>query len=247
MDFVELAEETGLILELGRWVLDQACAQQKRWIDAGHSELRMSVNVSARQLKEHSFVDDVRSALRRHQLDPAHLVLELTESIFALEMGLVVAEQLQMLRGIGVKVAMDDFGTGYSSLAYLQKFPIDVLKIDKSFVDGLGAGDMDGNALVTAIISLAHSLRLDIVAEGIEHPEQRDELWSMGCTFGQGYLYSRAVEPEQVSELLSNSRQLWPPGNPVTATPDGCACPPCGPPLSKPSLHLLDRAIQTTA
>ena len=208
-DFIELAEETGLIVDLGRWVLDQACAQMRSWTDEGHGRLNMSVNVSARQLHEAGFVNDVRSALLRHQLPPDRLVLELTESIFALDAP-AVAEQLQALRDIGVKIAMDDFGTGYSSLSYLQNLQLDILKIDKSFVDKLGDGDLDGSALVTAIISLAGSLRLDVVAEGIERPAQRDELRSMGCTFGQGYLYSRPVEPDQMSALLSSSPQLGP-------------------------------------
>ncbi|MCU1405617.1 MAG: sensor-containing diguanylate cyclase/phosphodiesterase, partial [Glaciihabitans sp.] len=212
-DFVELAEETGLIVELGRWVLNESCAQVKTWADQGHSGLRLSVNVSARQLRELSFVDDVRSALRVNELQPHQLVLELTESIFALGSP-VIGDQLRGLRELGVKIAMDDFGTGYSSLSYLQKLQLDILKVDKSFVDGLGDGDLDGSALVTAIISLAHSLRLDVVAEGIENAHQRDELWSMGCAFGQGYLYSRPLQSDQMTELLVRSPQLGPHNQP---------------------------------
>jgi diguanylate cyclase (GGDEF)-like protein/PAS domain S-box-containing protein len=210
LEFVELAEQTGLIVELGHWVLDHACAQMQAWAADGHQGLRLSVNVSARQLQEAAFVEDVRLALSRHQLAPGQLVLELTETIFASDAD-SIGEQLKSLRQIGVQVAMDDFGTGYSSLSYLQKFQLDVLKIDKSFVDGLGDDDQDGSALVTAIISLAHSLRLEVVAEGIETVAQRDELWSMGCAYGQGYLYSRPVPSEEIAMLLSSSIQLGPP------------------------------------
>ena len=206
MDFVELAEETGLIVDLGRWVLDRACAQLRAWADAGHPGLRLSVNVSARQLHEKGFVEDVHSALRRHRCPATLLVLELTESVFALN-DQAISDQLRALRTLGVKIAMDDFGTGYSSLSYLQKFQLDVLKVDKSFVDGLGDGNPDGSALVNAIIALAHSLRLEVVAEGIEHAAQRDELRAMGCGLGQGYLYSRPVEPHHLAALLSHSSQ----------------------------------------
>jgi len=209
-DFVELTEETGLIVELGGWVLDQACAQLGSWARAGHASLRMSVNVSARQLQEPDFIGDVRAALRRHRVNPGRLVLELTESIFALDAP-AVSEQLRALREIGVKIAMDDFGTGYSSLSYLQRFQMDILKIDKSFVDDLGDGDRDGRALVRAIISLAHALRLEVVAEGIERPGQRDDLWSMGCGLAQGFLYSRPVEADQLSALLASQATMGPP------------------------------------
>ena len=213
MEFVGLAEETGLIVELGRWVLQRSCAQLQQWAQAGHPDLRMSVNVSARQLEEPEFQDDVRAVLTSHQISPSQLVLELTESIFALDAP-VMAEQLRVLRDdVGVKIAMDDFGTGYSSLSYLQKFQLDVLKVDKSFVDGLGEDDLDGSALVSAIISLAHSLRLEVVAEGIEGAAQRDELWSMGCNLGQGYLYSRPVPAADMAVLLSDSAPLGPAGN----------------------------------
>jgi EAL domain-containing protein (putative c-di-GMP-specific phosphodiesterase class I) len=203
-DFVGLTEETGLIVELGRWVLEQSCAQLRVWADAGHADLRVSVNVSARQLHEDSFVDDVRGALRRHRVRPERLVLELTESIFALDAA-AISEQLRALRELGVRIAMDDFGTGYSSLSYLQKFQMDILKIDKAFVDPLGDGDPDSGALVSAIISLAHALRLEVVAEGIERPEQQAQLRAMGCRLGQGFLYSRPVEPAQLSALLADA------------------------------------------
>jgi EAL domain-containing protein (putative c-di-GMP-specific phosphodiesterase class I) len=204
LDFIRLAEETGLIVEIGRWVIDEACAQVQAWADAGLPRLRMSVNVSARQLQEPAFVDDVRVALRRYRVPRGQLVLELTESLFALDRPEISA-QLRGLRKLGVKIAMDDFGTGYSSLAYLQKFQLDILKIDKSFVDGLGLGNADAHTLVKAIISLATSLQLEVVAEGIERTDQRGELQTMGCRFGQGFLYSVPVGSEALTALLSGS------------------------------------------
>lgn len=199
--FIQLAEETGLIVAIGRWVLDQACAQLRSWADAGLPDLRMSVNVSARQLHESTFVDDVRTALHRHRIPPEQLVLELTESLLALNSP-VISSQLSGLQELGIKIAMDDFGTGYSSLAYLQKLQVDILKIDKSFVDGLGHGDANSSTLVRAIISLAASLELDVVAEGIERSEQRDELRSMGCRLGQGYLFSRPLDADAMTAIL---------------------------------------------
>ena len=216
-DFIATAEETGQIVELGRWVLDRACMQWRAWADQGHVDHQLSVNVSARQLQEPGFADEVRSVLRRHDVNPGVLVLELTESLFALD-GRKVLEQLSMIRDLGVRLAVDDFGTGYSSLSYLQKFQIDEVKVDKSFVDGLGSGNADDGALVNAIVSMAHSLRLEVVAEGIEKLAQRDDLWSMGCGLGQGYLYSRPVPPDELLRLLTLAKPLGnSPANPASA------------------------------
>ena len=206
-EFIAMAEETGQIIELGRWALDRACTQWRVWADQGHASHQLSVNVSARQLQDSSFVDEVRSVLLRHDMNPDALVLELTESIFALD-GPKIMDQLSMIRDLGVRLAVDDFGTGYSSLSYLQRFQIDEVKVDKSFVDGLGSGNADDGALANAIVSMAHSLRLEAVAEGIENAAQRDELWSMGCRLGQGYLYSRPVPPEELLRLLNLDRPL---------------------------------------
>ena len=206
-DFIAHAEETGQIVELGRWVLDHACAQWRQWADQGHSSHNLAVNVSVRQLKETGFVDEVRSILTRHAMNPAALVIELTESIFALDAS-KMKEQLVALRDMGVRIAIDDFGTGYSSLSYLQQFQIDEVKVDKVFVDGLGSGNPDDGALANAIVSMAHSLRLEVVAEGIEEAAQRDELWSMGCGLGQGYLYSRPVPASDMLSLLNDGRPM---------------------------------------
>jgi diguanylate cyclase (GGDEF)-like protein/PAS domain S-box-containing protein len=209
-EFITMAEETGQIVELGRWVLEHACTQWRVWADQGHASHRLSVNVSARQLQESGFADEVRSVLLRHDMSPAALVLELTESIFALD-GPKILDQLINIRDLGVRLAVDDFGTGYSSLSYLQQFKIDEVKVDKSFVDGLGSGNPDDGALANAIVSMAHSLRLEVVAEGIERAAQRDELWSMGCGLGQGYMYSRPVSSEELLRLLTLAEPLGSP------------------------------------
>jgi diguanylate cyclase (GGDEF)-like protein/PAS domain S-box-containing protein len=206
-DFIAQAEETGQIVGLGRWVLDSACAQWRQWADHGYASHTLAVNVSVRQLKEAGFVDEVRSVLTRHGMSPTALVIELTESIFALDAS-KMKEQLVALRDMGVRIAIDDFGTGYSSLSYLQQFQIDEVKVDKAFVDGLGSGNPDDGALANAIVSMAHSLRLEVVAEGIEEAAQRDELWSMGCGLGQGYLYSRPVPAAELLSLLNDARPL---------------------------------------
>jgi diguanylate cyclase (GGDEF)-like protein/PAS domain S-box-containing protein len=210
MEFIGMAEDTGLIVPLGRWILDRACAQARAWLEQGHGGFGLSVNVSGRQLQEAGFVEEVRSALSRHALPPHMLVLELTESVLVYD-GSAVPERLTALKELGVKIAIDDFGTGYSSLAYLTRFPIDMLKIDKSFIDGLATGNPEDGVLAHAIVSLAHTLRLEVVAEGIEQIQQRDELWSLGCGQGQGYLYSRAIAPEHLSDLLSRDGHLGPP------------------------------------
>jgi diguanylate cyclase (GGDEF)-like protein/PAS domain S-box-containing protein len=210
VDFILLAEETGQIVELGRWVLNRACAQWRTWADLGHENHRLSVNVSARQLQEEGFIEEVRTALARHDMIPDALVLELTESVFALD-GRTILDRLNLIKEMGVRIAIDDFGTGYSSLSYLQQFEIHELKVDKSFVDGLGTHDNDGGALAHAIVSMAHSLRLEVVAEGIEEMAQRDELRSMGCRLGQGYLYSRPVPPEALFEMLRQGAALGTP------------------------------------
>ena len=208
-EFISFAEDTGLIVPLGRWVLDQACAQARIWSDEGFDDFCVSVNISGRQLQEAGFVDDVRSALTRHQVSPGVLSLELTESVLVYD-GSTVPERLAALQDLGVRIAVDNFGTGYTSLAYLTRFPIDTLKIDRSFVDGLGTSDPEDGVLAHAIVALAHTLRLRVVAEGIERPAQRDELWSLGCGEGQGYLYSKAVTAEELSGLALRAGHLGP-------------------------------------
>ena len=176
-----------------QWILNRACADLARLQrDIAHGEgIRVSVNVSSRYLNHGNIVEDVRNGLATHQLAPDCLILEVTESLL-LENSERLERTFQELKRIGVRLALDDFGTGYSSLAYLHRFPIDILKIDRSFVERLagereGAGGVDAVALARAILSLADALGLDTVAEGIEHDSQRDTLLELGCKTGQGY------------------------------------------------------------
>ena len=206
--FIELAEETGHIVPLGSWVLGQAAGEVVRWrqrLPPG-TALYMSVNVSARQFRDPGFVDGVRAVLAESGLASSALMLELTESVL-LNRDDRIHSDLMELKAIGVKLAIDDFGTGYSSLSYLRELPIDVLKIDKSFVDGI-AVSQQRLALVEGIIRLAGTLHLDVVAEGIETEVQRDLLVSMGCQFGQGYLLAMPVAADQAEALVRVSRSL---------------------------------------
>ena len=198
-----------MIVELGSWVLDQACAQARRWADLVPGGVRVAVNVSGRQLREPEFVGEVSTALQRHGVPPELLVIELTETVLARD-GSGIPERIQALKDLGLQIAIDDFGTGYSSLAYLQDFPIDILKVDKSFVDGLDRG-REGGTLAHAIVSLGHSLRLAVVAEGIELATQHAQLDSLGCHYGQGYLFSRPVSAEHFTSLLLAGTPLGPP------------------------------------
>ena len=201
--FVPLAEESGLIVPIGRWVLEQACRQAAEWLAAGvvAPAFAMSVNVSVRQLHDDAFVGHVAEALAVTGLAPGALVLEVTET--ALVQDVEVANlRLAELKALGVRIAIDDFGTGYSSLDYLRRFPVDVLKIDKSFVDGVTGGD-EGRALVQAIVDMGRSLRLELVAEGIEGADQLEELRATGCASGQGYLFARPAAPSAVADFLT--------------------------------------------
>ena len=211
-EFISLAEDTGLIIPLGRWVLQEACNQARRW-QIDHplaSRLRLSVNISARHFQDDGLVEDVKTALASSGLDPEQLVIEITESVLVQDADAVVARMLA-LKLLGVSFAIDDFGTGYSSLSYLKRFPIDILKVDKSFVDGVGDSPETG-ALARAIVQLGNTLHLDTVAEGIEEARQVEGLRALGCQFGQGFYFAKALAPEEIDELLSreSSRELAP-------------------------------------
>jgi diguanylate cyclase (GGDEF)-like protein/PAS domain S-box-containing protein len=199
--FIPLAEETGLIVPIGAWVLNEACATLRRIIDeTGQASLQVSVNVSPRQLQQPDFVAQVRSALDDNGLEPSCLVIEITESAI-MEAG--AAAILRGLKDIGVRLAMDDFGTGYSSLAHLRRFPLDVIKVDRSFVAGLGDGQ--GSSIAGAIVSLAHALGLRTVAEGIEDDEQRRAVLALGCDVGQGFHFARPMPADDLTRLLAAS------------------------------------------
>jgi diguanylate cyclase (GGDEF)-like protein/PAS domain S-box-containing protein len=191
--FIELAEESGAIVAIGAWVLRESLRQFARWrAEAPAGPLAyISVNVSARQFRTPGFVDQVRAALEETGSRPEWLLLEITESLVLRDAEQVWAD-LRVLRALGVRIAIDDFGTGYSSLSYLRQMPVDVLKIDKSFIDDI-FGSPQQRALVNAIVTLARNLDLAVVAEGIEDPDQRALLTRMGCPYGQGYLFSRPV------------------------------------------------------
>lgn len=199
--FIPLAEDSGLIIKLGRVVLFEACRQAREW-HTRFPRLRpgISVNTSRLQLVHPQFVQDVEDALGRADLDPTALVLEVTESVLAAESGRIVAT-LQELRATGVRVAIDDFGTGQSSLAALAELPVDILKIDKRFVDRIDLDD-EGHGFVKAIMQLAQTLHLETIAEGVEHPGQANALASLGCTHMQGYLYSTPIPGDQTATYL---------------------------------------------
>lgn len=203
LHFIAIAEETGMIIPIGEWVLRTACCQAKAWHDAGHPWLRIAVNISARQFKQDSFADLVRSILEETGLPPRYLELELTESTI-MERADRNIQALRELKNLGVTLAIDDFGTGYSSLSYLKHFPIDRLKIDRSFVRDLNT-DGDDAAIAEAIIVMAHSLKLDVVAEGVELEEQLAFLHSRNCDTLQGYLMSHPLSVEDVTALLNTT------------------------------------------
>jgi diguanylate cyclase (GGDEF)-like protein len=201
-DFIPLAEETGQIHRLGEWVLEQAVRDAQRWNTdiCPHAPVRVGVNLSARQLQEATLVGQIAAALSASTLDPELLVLEITETVLMQDLEGTVG-RLQDLKRLGVALSVDDFGTGYSSLQYLRRFPLDSLKIAKSFVDGVGGPSQDA-AVARAIIELGTSFQLNVVAEGIERPDQHARLVELGCTHGQGFLYSRPVPADQVEQLL---------------------------------------------
>jgi diguanylate cyclase (GGDEF)-like protein len=201
-DFISLAEETGQIVPIGRWVVDEACRQGRLWqVKLGDPTFEISVNLSARQFQHAGLVPEVLDAIRTSGIDPHSLILEITESVLMQHTAATI-DKLAQLRAHGIRLAIDDFGTGYSSLSYLDRFPVDTLKIDRSFVDGFGAG-REGPVLVRAIIELGHALGLDVVAEGIEREDQVDPLSQLGCKLGQGYLFARPVDAEALELLLA--------------------------------------------
>ncbi len=203
--FIGLAEETGLIVEIGAWVLRTACAQARAWQDAGHGPLRVAVNLSPRQFSAPQLVSDIAAVLRDSRLPPACLDIELTEGLFMHDVTQAV-ELLHKLKALGLALSIDDFGTGYSSFSYLRHFPIDVLKIDRSFISDISDGDEA--AIVVSIIALAHNLKLRVIAEGVETAAQLDYLRRHGCDEIQGYFFSPALPVAEFEQLLAQGRDL---------------------------------------
>jgi EAL domain-containing protein (putative c-di-GMP-specific phosphodiesterase class I) len=210
--FISIAEDTGLILEIGAWVLREACNQAQAWVEEGLPRITMAVNVSAVQLGHETFVADLFSTLAQTGLDPRSLELEVTETVLMKHASLA-ASILQKLRDKGILVSVDDFGTGYSSLSYLKEFPLDSLKIDQSFVLQADRAPND-STLVSAIVSMGHSLNLCVIAEGVETLEAAEFLKALDCDEAQGLYFSGPVCAEQFARLLGNgiSRNLAPNG-----------------------------------
>ena len=208
--FIPVAEDTGHIVALGRWVLREACRQMAEWRALPRSgqapPLTMAVNVSGRQLNDDALVEDVRAALAESGLDPAALVLEITESSIVQDSDQTLA-RLHALKALGLRLAIDDFGTGYSSLSYLRQFPIDVLKIDKSFIDGVARSGHEA-ALARTIIALAETLTLHCVAEGVETSAQLAQLRGLGCGYAQGYLFARPMTPALLTAQLRDTTSV---------------------------------------
>jgi EAL domain-containing protein (putative c-di-GMP-specific phosphodiesterase class I) len=199
-EFIGVAESTGLIVPLGRWVLFEACKTTRSWQLEHGTAITISVNVSASQVQHPGFVGVVNEALRESRLAPESLILEITESVMMQNVEHSVA-MLNELKSLGVRLAIDDFGTGYSSLSYLRRFPVDILKIDKSFVDGLSHAGKE-QEIAQSIIELGRSLDLELVAEGVERIEQLGWLRARNCDMVQGYFFSRPVPAEDITGFL---------------------------------------------
>jgi EAL domain-containing protein (putative c-di-GMP-specific phosphodiesterase class I) len=217
-EFIPIAEQSGLIVPIGRWVLQEACRQMKAWRDAGLLLSNIAVNVSAVDLRDDTFAERVLAVLAETGLDPAFLDLELTETVLMKNVE-ATAGVLQRLRERGVKVSLDDFGTGYSSLSYLHRFPIDTLKIDQSFVSQISVDS--GAPIVAAIVSMARSLKLRVVAEGVETATQLAYLRGLACDEAQGYYFKRPVPAAEFASYV----QRRTPGLIIAAPPPRVAPP----------------------
>jgi EAL domain-containing protein (putative c-di-GMP-specific phosphodiesterase class I) len=200
--FIPLAEQTGRIDEIGTWVLRTACAEAARWAQLSHGGVpRVSINVSAHQFADPRFVWNLQAAMAHAAADPSWVTIELTESLM-MQNSSAFLEQLHAIRGLGVHIAIDDFGTGYSSLAYLERFPVTHLKIDRSFVTPLD-DPRRRDGVVHAIVEIGRALGLTTVAEGIETPTELRRLRDLGCVLGQGYLFARPLERDAMADLVS--------------------------------------------
>lgn len=199
--FIPLAEETKVIVPLGEWILNEALAQLHEWEESGHANLRMAVNFSTIQIEEDNIVETIAQALQNHHISPTQLEVELTESTFVNKDEM--SEKIQQIRDLGATVAIDDFGTGYSSFSYIKELPVDTVKIDRAFIRDLDENE-DSKAIVSAIVTLANTVGLNIVAEGVETKQHGEILTSLGCHEGQGYYYSRPIAPTECIFFLEN-------------------------------------------
>ncbi|MGI8654969.1 MAG: putative bifunctional diguanylate cyclase/phosphodiesterase [Pyrinomonadaceae bacterium] len=206
-EFIPLAEETGLITEIGQWVLRKACEQMQewQWLVPATRPLTVAVNLSSKQFKQSDIIEQIKKTLRETNCDPRSLKLEITESA-VMENAEAATQMLTQLRDLGVQLSIDDFGTGYSSLSYLHRFPVTTLKIDRSFIGRMGAGD-ENSEIVRTIMTLAGNLGMDVVAEGVETEEQLTQLTALKCEYGQGYLFSKPVDAAAAQELLRQRAQ----------------------------------------
>ncbi|MDI6810026.1 MAG: bifunctional diguanylate cyclase/phosphodiesterase [Candidatus Eisenbacteria bacterium] len=205
-EFIPVAEEIGIIISLGEWILRNACMTNKKWRDKGLKPVSIAVNLSLRQFKQKNFVDTVARILKEIRLDPHCLEMELTESIL-MENAEATIDILRALKEVGIRMTIDDFGTGYSSLEYLRRMPIDMLKIALPFVRDITKSPGDAS-IVTAIINMAHSLNIEVIAEGVETVEQLALLRSLGCDKIQGFLVSRPVPPDELEEFLEKGSRF---------------------------------------
>jgi EAL domain-containing protein (putative c-di-GMP-specific phosphodiesterase class I) len=205
-EFISVAEETGLILPIGEWVLREACKQTRRWQEAFSSQisLAINVNISSKQLADATFIDQLLLVLKETGLNPSHLRLEITESVL-IDNQVEANGLFEKLSALGIQLEVDDFGTGYSALNYIQNFPIHTIKIDKSFVEAIGLTEKN-LGLVQTIVLMAHELGMDAIAEGVETNDQLQTLKQMGCNYGQGFLISRPLDGETVTKWLKKGQ-----------------------------------------
>jgi diguanylate cyclase (GGDEF)-like protein/PAS domain S-box-containing protein len=201
-DFIPIAEQCGYIVPIGRWVLREACRQRRRWLDANLAAIPIAINISAVELRSKNFVDHVRAIFQETRLEPQYLEFELTETAFMHDPQSTIAV-LRALRDMGIQLTLDDFGTGYSSLSYLKRFPINALKIDRTFVQGL-CTDSDDSKLVSAVINLGRSFHLQVIAEGVETREQFVALQAQNCAEGQGYYFQKPIVADEFAKLLGD-------------------------------------------
>jgi predicted signal transduction protein with EAL and GGDEF domain len=208
-EFIPVAEETGMIVSIGNWILGEACRQAYQWQEQypNGPALLMNVNLSAQQFRQPNLLEEVARVLRETGLNPSNLEFEVTESVMLNDAD-SATETLRQLKGLGVRIALDDFGTGYSSLSYLRRFPVDTLKVDRSFVGRLGQ-EIEGTAIVQTVITLATTLGLEVVAEGVERVDQLAQLREMECDLAQGYYFARPIASESMPALLASSAQPW--------------------------------------